>query len=134
MACSLRPYGPIREPRLRERIVQLARSLIGIPYVYGGREIDGFDCSGLIFYLYDSFGIRLPRTAAAQGKMKKRISLRAARPGDILIFKDRGRWHTALYSGQNRFVHAPQKSGNVRQEEITSYWKARLQWVVSLLP
>lgn len=132
--CSLQLNQAVREPRLREKIVQLADSLQGIPYRYGGREIDGFDCSGLIFYIFDSFGVNLPRTAAGQAKLKRRVKLAQARPADILVFRDRGRWHTAVYAGNGLFVHAPQSGALVRREQLTSFWRSRLQWVVAVLP
>jgi hypothetical protein len=56
-ACAVRTEQEIRNV-LRRQIVGLAQCLAGIPYVYGGSDIDGFDCSGLVFYVYDCFGIR----------------------------------------------------------------------------
>ena len=65
-SCCLVRKEPGKVWDLRGKIVLLAKSLAGLPYKYGGHEIDGFDCSGLIYYVYDSFGIKLPRTAKKQ--------------------------------------------------------------------
>ncbi len=118
---------------LRGKIVTLAKSLAGLPYRYGGQEIDGFDCSGFIFYVYDCFGIRLPRTADGQAGLKEKIKLRDARPADILVFKFGGRRHTALYIGSSSFIHAPAKNDRLRVESLNEFWKDRLEYVISVI-
>ncbi len=119
---------------LRKKITGLTRSLIGTPYRYGGDDIDGFDCSGLVRYVYSSYGIELPRTAKKQGKLKPRIKLRFARPGDILVFKiKRGRWHSGIYTKKKYFVHAPKRKEKVREEYMTAYWRKRLRAVINII-
>ncbi len=118
----------------RRQIVGLAQGLAGIPYVYGGSDIDGFDCSGLVFYVYDCFGIRLPRSAREQARLEGSVRLKHAAPGDILIFKLKKIWHSAIFLGQNRFVHAPNAQGWVRFEELNEYWRSHLHAVVAILP
>jgi len=118
---------------LRGKLVLLAENLQGIPYRSGGYDLEGFDCSGFVYYVYDSFGIRLPRTAKGQGKMKGSISLKRAKPGDVLGFKFKRRWHTAIYTGKKYFVHAPNSRGVVRKEYLNSYWKKRLKSVISII-
>jgi cell wall-associated NlpC family hydrolase len=119
---------------LRRQIVGLAQNLAGIPYVYGGSDIDGFDCSGLVFYVYDCFGIRLPRSAREQARIKSAIKLKSAAPGDILVFKLKKIWHSAIYMGKNCFVHAPNAEGWVRFETLNEYWRSHLHTVVAVLP
>ncbi|MBN2347112.1 MAG: C40 family peptidase [Candidatus Aminicenantes bacterium] len=118
---------------LRRQVVFLARSLVGIPYVYGGTDIDGFDCSGLVHYVYDCFGIRLPRSAREQARLPHKVRLRSARAGDILVFRLKRAWHSAIFLGGRRFVHAPSAPGRVRVEELGGYWLSRLEAVVSIL-
>jgi cell wall-associated NlpC family hydrolase len=132
-ACGVRTLPPGRSVR-RGQIVALAQSLAGLPYIYGGSDIDGFDCSGLVFYVYDCFGIRLPRSAREQGRLPGTVKLKHALPGDILVFKLEKSWHTAIYLGEGRFVHAPNSEGWVRFEELNEYWLSRLQTVVAVLP
>jgi len=132
-ACGVRTLPPDRSVT-RRQIAALARNLAGIPYVYGGSDIDGFDCSGLVFYVYDCFGIRLPRGAREQGRLPGAVKLRRASPGDILVFKLKKIWHSAIYLGEGRFVHAPNSAGWVRFEELNEYWLSRLEKVVAVLP
>ena len=132
-ACAVRTE---RESRniVRRQIVGLAQNLAGIPYVYGGSDIDGFDCSGLVFYVYDCFGIRLPRSAREQARLVGSVKLQHAAPGDILVFKLKKIWHSATYLGRNRFVHAPNAGGWVRFEELNEFWRSHLHTVVAILP
>lgn len=118
---------------LRGKIVNLTVHLAGLPYRFGGEDLEGFDCSGLVYYVYDSFGITLPRTAKKQSKLKPRVSLKKAKPADILAFKLRGRFHTAIYIGHNTFIHAPNRRTHIRKEKIDSFWKKRLKAVIALL-
>jgi cell wall-associated NlpC family hydrolase len=130
--CAVRSE-PEKRPALRPQIAELAKSLVGIPYVFGGTDIDGFDCSGLVFYVYDCFGIRVPRNAREQGRMEAAIKLKHAAPGDILVFKLKRIWHSAIYLGDGRFVHAPNAAGWVRLEILSDYWLARLKVVLAVL-
>jgi hypothetical protein len=118
---------------VRGKIAVLTKSLIGLPYQYGGYELDGFDCSGLVYYVYDCFGIKLPRTAKKQARLKEKISLKRAKPGDILAFKLKRRWHTAIYIGDKSFVHAPNRRENVQSQILDSFWKKRLKRVIRII-
>jgi hypothetical protein len=118
---------------VRGKIAVLTKSLIGLPYQYGGYELDGFDCSGLVYYIYDCYGIKLPRTAKKQAKLKEKISLKRAKPGDILAFKLKRRWHTAIYIGDKSFVHAPNRQEKVQSQTLDSFWKKRLKKVIRII-
>ncbi len=132
---SCRPGSlPEQKPVLRRQIVELAGKLAGIPYRFGGFDIDGFDCSGLVFYVFDCFGIRVPRHAREQGRMSGSIKLKHAAQADILVFKSHGTWHSAIYLGAGRFVHAPSSGGWVRFEVLNAYWLSRLRKVITVWP
>jgi len=118
---------------IRGKMVKLAESLIGLPYKYGGEELYGFDCSGFVFYVYDCFGYTLPRTAKKQAKLKERISLRRAKPGDILAFKLKNGWHTAIYLDKHTFIHAPNRRDIIKKEILDSPWKKRLKRVIRII-
>ena len=133
ISCCLVRKEPEKVWDLRGKIALLAKSLVGLPYKYGGNEIDGFDCSGLVYYVYDSFGIKLPRTAKKQAKLEEKIKFRRARPADILVFKLKRRWHTAIYAGDKSFIHAPNKRNRVRKESLDKYWKKRLKYIVQII-
>jgi len=107
-----------------------ALGLVGTPYRYGGNTPDsGFDCSGLIGYVYhDAAGITLPRSTreliALPGAYIKRDELAA---GDLLFFATSGRGkvsHAGIYVGEGRFVHAPSSGGTVRLDSLSArYWQ-----------
>lgn len=100
----------------QERAMQVARSAIGTPYVPGGRNPGGFDCSGLVQWAYKSVGIKLPRTAREQAVVGKRITrVEDMRAGDIVAFHHPRRgYHTGIYVGDGKFVHSPRRRTRVR--------------------
>ena len=116
---------------LRERVVQAGLEAIGTPYSWGGDDADGFDCSGLVLYVFREIaGLELPRTARAQRSEGKTVSAKKElRPGDLVFFATRGRGvtsHVGIYIGQNKFVHAPRRGTKVRVDDMkTAYWSKR---------
>jgi len=97
-------------------VLQVAQSRIGSPYKYGGAGPDVFDCSGLVTYAYRQVGVAVPRTAAQQFAAATPVKRSELRPGDLVFFRleSRSVSHVGIYAGDNRFVHAPQRGGNVR--------------------
>jgi cell wall-associated NlpC family hydrolase len=132
-SCAARGRTPVRSSVPRRQVAALAVSLAGLPYVYGGSDIDGFDCSGLVYYVYDCFGIRLPRSARGQSQLPGAVRLKRAVAGDILIFRLQKAWHSAIYLGDGRFVHAPSARGWVRVETLNDYWLQRLKTAIAVL-
>lgn len=117
-------YAPVAEDVLIRAI-----GLVGTPYRYGGNTpTSGFDCSGLIGYVYrDAAGINLPRSTREISAMRVPAVPRAAlQPGDVLFFATaggRGVSHAGIYVGEGRFVHAPSSGGTVRLDSLSnSYW------------
>jgi len=105
-----------------------AMSLVGTPYRYGGNTPEsGFDCSGLVGYVFlDAAGIALPRTSAELGVLRRPdVSLQHLRSGDLVLFTSRRRTsHVGIYVGEGRFVHAPNSGGTVRLDRLDSPgWK-----------
>lgn len=118
-----------RTPQLHlpfgRRVADFARHLIGVPYAYGGTSpASGFDCSGLVRYVYAHFGIALPHSSYAQYDVGRLVSRRGLQPGDLLFFDDLG--HVGLYLGNGRFIHAPHSGTRVRVETLAGWYGPRL--------
>ena len=109
------PKKPLRLP-LPQRAVELARTQLGVPYAYGGASPTGFDCSGLVSWVYGRLGIRLPHNAAALYGVGRPIPLSAMRPGDLVFFSGLG--HVGLYVGRGRMIHAPQSGRRVEVQRL----------------
>ena len=125
------PGLPSRLPESSgEAVVARALDLVGTPYRAGGSSpATGFDCSGLVHYVYrDAAGIELPRTSAELGALRTPAPAASAlRPGDLVLFSvKRGSRidHTGIYVGDGDFVHAPSSGGRVRVEPLSErYWQ-----------
>ena len=114
------------DPAAANAVLMRAISLVGTPYVYGGNTPEsGFDCSGLVNYVYrDMLDLRLPRTsrqlAAWQGP---RIAPERLAPADLVFFGSGGEVsHVGIYVGEGRFVHAPNSGGTVRLDRLDGAW------------
>ncbi|MNG10694.1 Murein DD-endopeptidase MepH precursor [compost metagenome] len=112
-----------------EDVLFRALGLVGTPYRWGGNTPDsGFDCSGLIGYVYrDAAGIALPRTTREMiGVRAPTIDRGALQSGDLVFFATNGGSqvsHAGIYVGEGRFVHAPSAGGTVRLDYLSnSYW------------
>ena len=118
-------------------IAQLALSMVGVQYRYGGAHPrEGFDCSGLVYYTYTSNGHAVPRTSQGQFNAARKIPLAQAEEGDLLFFQDQEKLsHVGIYLGDGRFVHAPSSGDTVRVASIdTPYYQRHLIAVGRLLP
>lgn len=91
----------------------------------GATPASGFDCSGLVTYVYKTKLRRnIPRTADAQYRASIRISKKSMRPGDLVFFLSAGRaYHVGVYAGHNKMWHAPKPGSKVKLVTIwTSSW------------
>ena len=119
-------------PRLTDRIqgvLSKAMTLLGTPYRWGGEsEQGGFDCSGLVGYVYRTvLGMDLPRVSRQMAQSGEQVDRTALAPGDLVFFGLRGRVnHVGIYVGEGRFLHAPSRGKVVRVDNLSSsYWAGR---------
>jgi cell wall-associated NlpC family hydrolase len=110
--------------------VDFAASLIGRPYVWGAEGPHSFDCSGLTQYVYQKFGVDLPRRAISQSQVGDRVGRRWQR-GDLLFFStdpgDSLVTHVGIYEGNGVMIDASKRHGRVRRDNIRDdYWVDRL--------
>lgn len=92
-------------------IVAYASNFLGVPYVWGGTSPSGFDCSGLVQYVYAHFGISLPRTSQTQQGVGTPVSRDNLQPGDLVFFGSPA-YHVGIYVGNGSYINAP-KTGDV---------------------
>ncbi|MGH2977822.1 MAG: C40 family peptidase [Gaiellaceae bacterium] len=101
-------------------VVSYARHFLGIPYSYGGSTPrSGFDCSGLVRFVYGHFGIGLPHSSWGDLSHGHRISRRSLRHGDLVFFYGAG--HVGIYVGRGRFIDAPHSGAHVRVSTMGAY-------------
>jgi cell wall-associated NlpC family hydrolase len=109
-------------------IVRTAETQLGKPYKEGGTLPSGFDCSGLVTYVYARHGVAVPRDVRRQATIGRAIARREIKPGDLLFFTTTapGPSHVAIAVDASRFIHAPKTGAVVRIESLqTAYWAKR---------
>lgn len=131
-ACSEPPKRPAFAPQpvakatvlvskdalsIGQRAAELAEKELGVPYRYGGASPSGFDCSGLVFYVYHALGVNVPRTALLQHEAAKSVAKKDLRPGDLVFFYTSVD-HVGIYVGNNEFVHAPSTGKTVTRASL----------------
>jgi cell wall-associated NlpC family hydrolase len=102
------------------RIVAYARHFLGIPYSWGGvSPSTGFDCSGLVRFVYGHFGVVLPHSSFGDLTLGRRVLRRWLKPGDLVFFS--GASHVGIYVGGGRFIDAPHTGAVVRISTMREY-------------
>ncbi|MBN2247298.1 MAG: C40 family peptidase [Coriobacteriia bacterium] len=108
-------------------IVDVALLYLGVPYVWGGSSPSGFDCSGLVCYVYRQVGVSLPRTSQSQFRVGQHIpadQVDQLQPGDLVFFGTDGDpsrvHHVGIYIGGGDYVHAPHTGAVVRINSLTA--------------
>jgi len=112
-----------------DAVVRTALGFQGIPYRNGGTDPSGFDCSGLVQYVFAQHGLALPREVREQFVFGEDVTPDKAEEGDLIFFATTGSGpsHVGLVVGGDEFVHAPSSRGVVRVEHFsTRYWAGRV--------
>ena len=109
-----------------QTLLKRALALLGTPYRWGGTSTSGFDCSGMVGYVFKTaLGIELPRVSREMASSGQLVSDRTAlSPGDLVFFGHKGRVsHVGIYVGEGRFVHAPRTGKTVEVSSLDGgYW------------
>lgn len=99
----------------RAAVISYAKQYLGVPYVWGGTTPAGFDCSGLVQYVYrNSVGVKLPRVSQAQRNVGTRVSRAQALPGDMVNYNH----HVGIYLGNGYMIHAPKPGDKVKIAKV----------------
>lgn len=113
-------------------IVALLDSIVRakVPYVYGGDTMKGFDCSGLVQYVYSQYGIKLPRTSEQQSTTGTSVTYQQLQPGDLVFSQWPGDsvspGHVAIYVGGGNVVEAPKPGEDVQVSPLDSEYQAKV--------
>jgi murein DD-endopeptidase len=113
----------------RAAVVETALALRGVPYRNGGNDPKGFDCSGLVQYVFAQHGIALPRGVREQLQYGREVRLAGVERGDLIFFAITSKEpsHVGVAVGGDEFVHAPSSRGVVRVEKFSApYWARRI--------
>lgn len=111
------------EKELRKDIVVEALKYRGVRYIYGGSSPFGFDCSGFVQFVYEKFGINIPRTVKDMEKKGTWVKRQDLIAGDLVIFHNPR--HVGIYASKGRFVHASTSRGVVRDKLDSEYYQKR---------
>ena len=108
----------------RKQILLLASKWIGTPYCYGGSTTRCIDCSGFTQQVFNSAGIKIPRTAKQQYLFGRKVNKNRLLPGDLVFFFRHNRiGHVGIYIGNNEFIHAATSRGVTKQSLTNSYYR-----------
>ena len=110
-----------------QQVASYACQFVGSRYVWGGTTPDGFDCSGLVYYVYKQFGYTLNRVAADQASNGRHVEASELQPGDLLCFYSGSSYigHVGIYIGNGQFVHASNSTTGVIISDLAGYYVSR---------
>ncbi|QFY08242.1 glycoside hydrolase [Nonomuraea phyllanthi] len=122
-AASRKAARIARQKSKARKAVAVAKHQIGDPYRYGATGPGSFDCSGLVQFAWRKAGVKIPRVASSQfAGVKKKISWRHLKPGDLMFFNGLG--HVGMYVGKGKMIHSPRTGERVRIDRLSGWRKS----------
>jgi len=112
--------APVALPAGHPEAASIALQYLGVPYQWGGASPLGFDCSGLVLYVYAKLGISLPHFAAAQYGFGTPVPRDQLQPGDLVFFDNLN--HVGISLGGDQFIHAPHTGDFVKIETLSGWY------------
>ncbi len=111
-------------PERYSQVVSIAMQYLGVQYVWGGASPAGFDCSGLVMYVYAQVGVSLPHYTVAQWDYPNAVSVARSQlePGDLVFFDGLG--HVGIYIGNGEFIHAPHTGTVVSIDRLSGWYSS----------
>ena len=119
---AVTPDGTVAPPSPYSGVVGIAMRYLGTRYVWGGASPAGFDCSGLVMYVYGQMGVSLPHYTGAQWNVGVPVSRSDLQPGDLVFFDGLG--HVGIYIGGGQFIHAPHTGDVVKISSLTGWYSS----------
>lgn len=129
---KLTPSEQALQTDISAALVQAAREQLGTPYIRGGQHPDqGFDCSGLVNWVYGLHGVQLPRTTGDLINEGDFVTNKKPQAGDLVFFniieRSRPILHVGIATGNGTFIHSPRPGTTVREDMLLNpYWRQRL--------
>ena len=111
------------------KLQHYAESFLDTPYLYGGADRSGMDCSGLVVRIFqDIYGMTLPHSTQELNKKGRSVHLRSAEIGDLVFFREHRRSppsHVGIYLGENTFIHVSSSQGVIISSLENPYYQIR---------
>ncbi|MDU7114545.1 MAG: C40 family peptidase [Peptoniphilus harei] len=121
--------APAVNPSIAAKVINSAENKLGSTYVYGDTGKDGYDCSGLVYSIYNNeLGISIPRSSVSQSTFGKQVSKSDLQEGDLVFFNTVGNGvsHVGIYVGDGKFIHASSGQGKVMTSSLDEgYYQER---------
>ncbi|HEY0059035.1 MAG TPA: C40 family peptidase [Flavisolibacter sp.] len=128
-----------------DQVLAFAKTLIGVPYRYGSTDPkQGFDCSGFITYVFNHFGVQVPRSSVEFTNVERSVPIEASRPGDLILFtgtdsSNRIVGHMGIIVSNNKgsveFIHSTSgKAYGVTISPFSDYYKGRYLKTIRIFP